>query len=77
MPGSFTSKQGQYLAFIYNYEVMFGKAPAESDLGHFFLTSPPTIHQMILKLAEKGLITRTPGQARSIELLVDPDEIPG
>jgi repressor LexA len=31
---------------------------------------------MILKLEEKGFISRVPGQARSIKLLVDPDEIP-
>lgn len=72
----FTAKQGQYLAFIYNYTVMFGRAPAERDLQEFFRTTPPTIHQNILKLAEMGLISRTPGQARSIELLIAPDEIP-
>ena len=72
----FTAKQGQYLAFIYNYTVMYGKAPAEAELQQFFRTTPPTIHQMILKLEEKGLISRVPGQARSIKILVDPDEIP-
>ena len=76
MPDRFTPKQGQYLAFIYNYIVMFGRAPAERDLERFFRTTPPTIHQMLVKLAEKGLISRTPGQARSITLLIDPDEIP-
>jgi len=72
----FTPKQGQYLAFIYNYIVMYGRAPAEADLQRFFRTTPPTIHQMILRLEERGLISRTPWQARSIGLLVDPDEIP-
>jgi repressor LexA len=70
------SKQGQYLAFIYNYTVMNGRAPAEADLERFFRTTYPTIHQMILKLEEKGLISRAPGQARSIKLLVDRGEIP-
>jgi DNA-binding MarR family transcriptional regulator len=72
----FTDKQGQYLAFIYNYTVMKGQSPAEADLERFFRTTPPTIHQMIFKLEDKGLISRSPGQARSIRLLVDPDEIP-
>jgi DNA-binding MarR family transcriptional regulator len=72
----FTKKQGQFLAFIYNYSVMFGQAPAEADLQRFFGTSRPTIHPMLVTLAEKGLISRTPGQARSIRLLVDPQEIP-
>jgi len=58
----FTEKQGQYLAFIYNYSKIHGRAPAEADLERYFKTTPPTIHQMILKLEEKGLITRVPGQ---------------
>jgi DNA-binding MarR family transcriptional regulator len=76
MAGMFTEKQGQYLAYIYNYRVINGRSPAEADLQRFFRITPPTIHQMILKLEEKGLISRVPGQARSIRLLVDPDEIP-
>jgi SOS-response transcriptional repressor LexA len=77
MAERFTKKQGQYLAFIYNYSVMFGQSPAEADLQRFFRTSPTTTHQMLLTLAEKQLISRAPGQARSIRLLVDPQEIPG
>jgi DNA-binding MarR family transcriptional regulator len=76
MAERFTKKQGQCLAFVYHYSVMFGQSPAEADLQRFFWTSPPTIHQMLVTLAEKQLISRTPGQARSIRLLVNPKEIP-
>jgi repressor LexA len=76
MAKRFTEKQGQYLAFIYNYMIMFGRAPAEADIQRFFGKSPPTIHQMVLKLAQLKLISRKPGEARSIEILIDPDEIP-
>jgi repressor LexA len=76
MGDRFTEKQGQYLAFIASYLTMHRRAPAEADLQRFFRTTPPTIHQMILKLEEKGFISRVPGQARSIKLLVDPDDIP-
>jgi Mn-dependent DtxR family transcriptional regulator len=76
MAKRFTEKQGQYLAFIYNYTVMFGRTPSEADLQRFFGSSPPTIHQMVVKLAERQLISRRPGEARSIELLVSPEEIP-
>ena len=76
MPEDFTYKQGQYLAFIYNYTVMYGVAPAEADLQQFFGVTAPTIHQMIVKLEKIGLISRIPRQPRSIQLLVDPDEIP-
>jgi DNA-binding MarR family transcriptional regulator len=76
MASNFTEKQGQYLAFIDSYMTMHDKAPAEADLERFFRTAPPTIHQMILKLEEKGFISRVAGQARSIKLLVNKDEIP-
>ena len=76
MTESFTSKQGQYLAFIYNYTVMHGTAPAEADMQQFFGATPPTIHQMILKLEEKGFISRIPRQPRSIKLLKLTDIMP-
>ena len=76
MARRFTEKQGQYLAFIYNYSVLLGHAPSEADMQRFFGKTPPTIHQMVVKLAELQLISRTPGEARSIEILIDPDEIP-
>ncbi len=72
----YTEKQGQYLAFIDNYMTMYGRAPAENDLQRFFGTTPPTVHQMIVKLEEKGFISRVPGQARSVKLLVDSDDLP-
>jgi DNA-binding MarR family transcriptional regulator len=72
----FTEKQGQYLAFIYNYSKIHGRAPVEADLERYFKTTPPTIHQMILKLEKKGLITRIPGQPRSIRLMVKAEEVP-
>jgi repressor LexA len=76
MARTITDKQGQYLAFIYNYTAINGRPPAEADLQRFFLVTPPTIHQMILTLEEKRLISRSLGIARSIKLLVDPDQIP-
>jgi repressor LexA len=75
MGADLTEKQGQYLAFIDSYMTMHGRAPAEADLQGFFRTTPPTIHQMILTLEAKGFISRVPGQARSIRLLIDPDQI--
>jgi Mn-dependent DtxR family transcriptional regulator len=76
MKMTFTEKQGQYLAFIYNYSKIHDRAPAEADLERYFRVTPPSIHQMILKLEEKGLISRAPGQARSIRLLIPPKKLP-
>ena len=76
IPPSFTAKQGQYLAFIYNYTKIHGRPPAESDLERYFQVSPPAIHDMIKTLERKGLIERIPGQARSIRLRVKPEHLP-
>ncbi len=76
MQPTFTPKQGQYLAFIYAYTRVLGRPPAEADLQRYFKVSPPSVHQMILGLESHGFIKRTPGAARSIELLVIPEELP-
>ncbi len=72
----FTRKQGQYLAFIYSYTKIHGQPPAERDMQMYFRVTPPTIHQMVVTLEKNGLISRIPGQARSIHLLVPAEEIP-
>ncbi len=71
----FTKKQGQYLTYIYHYTQINGRPPAEADMQSYFGVTPPTVHQMILRLEERGLIERTPGQARSIRPLVHRDEL--
>lgn len=76
MAPSFTAKQGQYLAFIYHYSKIHRYAPAESDLQRYFQVSPPSVHKMIKTLERNGLIERTPGQARSIRLLVRMEHLP-
>jgi DNA-binding MarR family transcriptional regulator len=75
-PPGYTAKQGQYLAYIHAYRRLHGQAPAEADIQRFFQVSPPSVHQMILKLEQAGLITRQPGVARSINLAIDPKALP-
>ena len=72
----YTQKQGQYLAFIYYYTKVNKRAPAEVDIQSFFSVSPPTVHQMILTLEKLGFITRDPGKARTIKILLSPDQLP-
>jgi hypothetical protein len=75
-PPRFTKTQGQYLAFIHNYTKIHGLAPAETDLQRYFRVSAPSVHEMIKTLERNGLIERTPGRARSIRLLVQPEHLP-
>ncbi len=72
----FTHKQGQYLAFIYSYSTLNGRAPAESDFVRYFRSTPPTVHSMIVRLDGLGLIERKPGIPRSIKLVVSPEKLP-
>ena len=76
-PGpKFTPLQGQYLSFIATYERLHGRAPAEADLQRYFRVTPPSVHQMILTLERRGLISRVPGAARSIELRIPTAALP-
>jgi len=72
----YTPKQKQYLSFIYYFTKLIGVPPAEVDFQRYFKTSPPTIHNMILKLEEKGFIQRKPKTPRSIKLLLLRAELP-
>ncbi|HEY0037895.1 MAG TPA: hypothetical protein VGB66_14460 [Longimicrobium sp.] len=76
METAFTSKQGQYLAFIYYYTKLNGVAPAEADFVRYFNVSAPSVHQMIIKLEAGGWIARTPGQGRSIRLRIGREQLP-
>ena len=75
-PPRFTERQGQYLAFIHAYTRIHRRPPAQADLGRYFGVTPPTVHQMLLTLERRGLLRRTPGQARAIEVLVPPEDLP-
>jgi len=76
MQSQMTSTQGQYLAFIYAYTRVLRRPPAEADIQKYFEVTPPSVHQMLITLERKGLIRRTPGVARSIELLIAPESLP-
>ena len=74
--GTYTARQGQYLAFIYYSTKIHRQSPAEADMQRYFQVSPPTVHQMILSLEKSGLIERTAGQSRSLKLLLPREPLP-
>ena len=73
---TYTAKQGQYLAYIHLYTRLHRRPPAETDMQEYFRVSPPSVHQMVLTLERAGFIRRQPRTPRSIELLVDPTQLP-
>jgi DNA-binding MarR family transcriptional regulator len=76
MKPTYTERQGQFLAYIHQYSILNGRAPAEADMQRFFQITPPSVHSMVLTLERRGFIRRVPGQARSITLIVSPESLP-
>jgi LexA DNA binding domain-containing protein len=76
MKPPYTSRQGQFLAYINHYITLHGRPPAEAEMMQFFQVTPPSVHQMILTLERRGLISRVPGQARSIALRLPAEKLP-
>jgi len=76
MMPTFTPTQGRYLSFIHAYIEGFGLPPAETEIAEAMGVQPPSVNGMMKTLEKKQLIRRTPGVARSIEILVNADKIP-
>ena len=73
----FTHGQGQFLAFIHVFCKLHRQGPAETDMAKFFGLTPPSVHGMVVKLEELGLVTREAGVARSIRIAVPEEDLPG
>jgi len=72
----YTPTQGRYLAFIDSYTRLHGRPPAEAEMEQYFQVAYSSVHQMVLTLEKRGLISRTPWEARSIRVLLPREEIP-
>ena len=71
-----THRQGQFLAFLHVYRLLHRQGAAEADFVAYFRVSPPSVHQMIVRLEELGAITREPGVARSARVAVPLEDVP-
>lgn len=72
----YTEKQGQYLAFIFYYTKLNGIPPAHVDFQRYFSVTAPTVHQMILQLEQKKLISKEKNTSRSIKLIIPKEQLP-
>ena len=76
MDYNYTPRQGQFLAYIYYYTKLNGQSPSELDMERYFKITAPSVHRMVVALEERGFMTRTAGQARSIRLLLPREKLP-
>ena len=72
----YTEKQGQYLAFIFYYTKLNRVPPAQADFQRYFSVTAPTVHQMILQLELKKLISRKQNTPRSVEIIIPEEQLP-
>ena len=75
-PAKPTKKQGQVLSYLYYYTKINRRPPAEADIAAYFGMTWPSAHQMIVRLETNGFISRTPGVARSVRVLLKTAELP-
>lgn len=69
-------KQGQIIDFISQYIQANGSAPTLTQIAKAIgVTSLATVHEHLESLQDKGLIKRTKGKARSIEILFQKESI--
>ncbi len=69
-----TPTQARYLAFIQKYMDQHGIAPSEMEMARVMCVMPPSVNQMMKSLEKLRFISRSPGVARSIRILL-PDEL--
>jgi SOS-response transcriptional repressor LexA len=73
----FTVRQGEYFSFIHSYTTKVGVSPSFEDIARHFGTAPPNVNGMIKTRERRGLLSRTPGAARSLRVLVPAEVLPG
>jgi repressor LexA len=65
-----TKTQKKIYNFIGEYTEKYGYAPSLTEIGQEFgVSTPSTVHKHISNLIEKGLLKKSKGVARSVELV--------
>jgi SOS-response transcriptional repressor LexA len=65
-----TARQAEYLDFIRGFADRWGIPPSFEEIGRHFGTTAPTVSAMVKTLETRGFLTRVPGQARTLRVLV-------
>jgi SOS-response transcriptional repressor LexA len=73
----FTPRQGLFLAFIHAFVQRRGIAPSFEEIASHFGISSPSVNGMVKTLERNGLLSRVPGMARSLRVLVPAVQLPG
>ncbi len=72
-----TARQLEYLSFIKAFTDRWGVPPSFEEIARHFGTSPPSVNGMVKTLEAHGFLTRVPGAARTLRVLVPDEELRG
>ena len=76
-PDAPTARQAEYLAFIRAFADRWGVPPSFDEIGRHFMTTAPSVNNMVKTLEARGFLTRVPGQARTLRVIVPEGPIAG
>lgn len=71
-----THRQGEYLAYYDADTRRYGRPPSEAEMAAHVTVSAPAVHHMVETLAQRGLVARAPGEARSLRVVLPPEALP-
>jgi hypothetical protein len=70
-----TARQAEYLAFIRAFTARWGIPPSFEEIGRHFMTTAPSVNSMVKSLEARGFLTRIPGAARTLRVVVPEDHV--
>jgi hypothetical protein len=63
-------KETEVIGFVVNYKRSFGKSPTNAEIAQGCgFTNRGVVSKLLQRMIDKGLLTRQPGKARSLEVL--------
>ena len=65
-----TRRQAEFLTFIRVFTDRWGVPPSFEEIGRHFRVTAPSVNSMVKTLAARGFITRIPGAARTLRVVV-------
>ena len=70
-----TARQREYLSFIKAFTDRWGVPPSFEEIGRHFETTAPSVNGMVKTLEARSFLSRVPGAARTLRVLVAADEL--
>jgi hypothetical protein len=70
-----TTRQREYLSFIKAFTDRWGVPPSFEEIARHFETTPPSVNGMVKTLEARGFLSRVPGAARTLRVLLADEEL--